>query len=30
MEGKEVGSNGKINFVPGFETYLGNFRVITA
>ncbi|MDD2758657.1 MAG: nitrogenase molybdenum-iron protein subunit beta [Methylomonas sp.] len=28
MEGKEVGSNGKINFVPGFETYLGNFRVI--
>ena len=28
MEGKEVGSNGKINIVPGFETYLGNFRVI--
>lgn len=28
MEGKEVGSNGKINLVPGFETYLGNFRVI--
>jgi nitrogenase molybdenum-iron protein beta chain len=28
MEGKKVGSNGKINFVPGFETYLGNFRVI--
>ena len=28
-EGKyEVGSNNKINFVPGFETYLGNFRVI--
>ena len=24
----EVGSNGKINLVPGFETYLGNFRVI--
>jgi nitrogenase molybdenum-iron protein beta chain len=22
------GSNGKINIVPGFETYLGNFRVI--
>lgn len=28
MEGKVVGSNGKINFVPGFETYLGNYRVI--
>ncbi len=28
MEGKEVGSNGKINIVPGFETYLGNFRVV--
>lgn len=28
MEGKEVGSNGKINLVPGFETYLGNFRVL--
>jgi len=28
MEGKEVGKNGKINIVPGFETYLGNFRVI--
>lgn len=28
MEDKEVGSNGKINFVPGFETYLGNYRVI--
>jgi len=28
MEGKEVGSNGKVNIVPGFETYLGNFRVI--
>ncbi|MCK9282665.1 MAG: nitrogenase molybdenum-iron protein subunit beta [Rhodocyclaceae bacterium] len=28
MEGKKPGSNGKINLVPGFETYLGNFRVI--
>ncbi|WGS86985.1 nitrogenase molybdenum-iron protein subunit beta [Methylomonas sp. UP202] len=28
MEGKEPGKNGKINFVPGFETYLGNYRVI--
>ncbi len=28
MGDKEVGSSGKINFVPGFETYLGNFRVI--
>ena len=28
MEGKVPGSNGKINIVPGFETYLGNFRVI--
>lgn len=28
MEGKQVGSNGKINLVPGFETYLGNYRVI--
>jgi nitrogenase molybdenum-iron protein beta chain len=28
MEGKKIGSNGKINIVPGFETYLGNFRVI--
>jgi len=28
MEDKVVGSNGKLNFVPGFETYLGNFRVI--
>lgn len=28
MEGMEVGWNGKINIVPGFETYLGNFRVI--
>lgn len=28
MEDKEVGLNGKINIVPGFETYLGNFRVM--
>ena len=28
MEDKEIGSNGKINIVPGFETYLGNYRVI--
>jgi len=28
MDGKEVGSNGKINIVPGFETYLGNYRVM--
>ncbi len=28
MADKVVGSNGKINIVPGFETYLGNFRVI--
>jgi len=28
MDDKEVGSNGKINIVPGFETYLGNFRVM--
>lgn len=28
MEDKVVGSNGKLNIVPGFETYLGNFRVI--
>lgn len=28
MEGKVIGSNGKLNFVPGFETYLGNYRVI--
>jgi nitrogenase molybdenum-iron protein beta chain len=28
MDDKEVGSNGKLNIVPGFETYLGNFRVI--
>ncbi len=28
MEGKAPGQNGKINLVPGFETYLGNFRVM--
>jgi nitrogenase molybdenum-iron protein beta chain len=28
MEGKQPGQNGKINVVPGFETYLGNYRVI--
>jgi nitrogenase molybdenum-iron protein beta chain len=28
MEDKVVGSNGKINLVPGFETYLGNYRVM--
>jgi nitrogenase molybdenum-iron protein beta chain len=28
MEDKEVGKNGKINLVPGFETYLGNYRVL--
>lgn len=28
MEGKAPGSNGRINIVPGFETYLGNYRVI--
>ncbi len=28
MEDKVVGSNGQLNIVPGFETYLGNFRVI--
>jgi len=28
MEDKVVGSNAKINLVPGFETYLGNFRVL--
>jgi len=28
MADKQVGSNGKINLVPGFETYLGNFRVM--
>jgi nitrogenase molybdenum-iron protein beta chain len=28
MADKKVGSNGKINLVPGFETYLGNYRVM--
>lgn len=28
MGNKQVGSNGKINLVPGFETYLGNYRVL--
>lgn len=28
MEDKQVGSNAKINLVPGFETYLGNYRVM--
>ena len=28
MEDKEVGSNGALNIIPGFETYLGNYRVI--
>lgn len=28
MEDKVVGSNGKLNLVPGFETYLGNYRVL--
>ena len=28
MGDKAVGKNGKINIVPGFETYLGNFRVM--
>ena len=28
MDDKEVGSNGKVNLVPGFETYLGNYRVM--
>ena len=28
MDDKEVGSNGKLNIVPGFETYLGNYRVM--
>ena len=26
MDDKERGSNGKINLVPGFETYLGSYR----
>lgn len=28
MEDKVVGSNNKINLVTGFETYLGNYRVL--
>ncbi|MBS99092.1 MAG: nitrogenase molybdenum-iron protein subunit beta [Oceanospirillaceae bacterium] len=28
MEDKEVGKSGKLNIVPGFETYLGNYRVM--
>jgi len=28
MDDKKVGSNGKLNIVPGFETYLGNYRVL--
>ncbi len=28
MEGKAPGKNGKLNIVPGFETYLGNYRVV--
>ena len=28
MEGKVAGSSGKLNLVPGFETYLGNYRVV--
>jgi nitrogenase molybdenum-iron protein beta chain len=28
MEGKAPGKNGRINLVPGFETYLGNYRVM--
>ncbi len=28
MDDKTVGSNGKVNLVPGFETYLGNYRVL--
>ncbi|MEG3639823.1 nitrogenase molybdenum-iron protein subunit beta [Magnetococcus sp. PR-3] len=27
-ESAVVGSNGKINLVPGFETYLGNYRIL--
>ncbi len=27
-EAKEVGSNGKLNLVTGFDTYLGNYRVL--
>jgi len=28
MDDKEVGSNKKVNLVTGFETYLGNYRVL--
>ncbi|CAG9000785.1 MAG: Nitrogenase molybdenum-iron protein beta chain [Candidatus Celerinatantimonas neptuna] len=28
MDDKQVGRNGKINLVTGFETYLGNYRVL--
>jgi nitrogenase molybdenum-iron protein beta chain len=28
MDSKEVGSNGKVNLVTGFDTYLGNYRVL--
>ncbi len=28
MDDKAPGKNGKINLVPGFETYLGNYRVM--
>jgi nitrogenase molybdenum-iron protein beta chain len=28
MEDKAPGKNGKLNIVPGFETYLGNYRVL--
>ncbi|MEE3649197.1 MULTISPECIES: nitrogenase molybdenum-iron protein subunit beta [unclassified Brenneria] len=28
VEGYQAGSNGKINLVTGFETYLGNYRVL--
>jgi len=28
LDNKEAGTNSKLNIVPGFETYLGNFRVI--
>ncbi len=28
MADKAPGKNGKLNIVPGFETYLGNFRVV--
>ncbi|MEO5364820.1 MAG: nitrogenase molybdenum-iron protein subunit beta [Magnetococcus sp. WYHC-3] len=28
MASKSVGSNGRINLIPGFETYLGNYRLL--